>query len=682
MAQFKMIDSEDGKSQQFDTSKPVYAYIRFSTMGQVKNSKENKVQEDTRMHEKLISHKFGWLPANIKKMDKDEGMSAQKGTDKRLDLAEIYRAMKAGQCGGIAAFDASRLWRDRDRVYFDDFIVRIKKYNVPVILYSKTYWPKIKSDMEALRAEFEYAQKALEQFYDKANPARQEAVLSGSFGGHATPIGFVISGEKGNRHYVVYEPHAKLIRWLFKRYQQLNGNLGRLGRELGAAGFHFPDFDKDELIKLEADLPHVALKRDAKGYKFQARGGLISVLTNRAYIGWYVFNAKSEESKVFQGEYINKYDIIPTAIVELEGFLYAYSRLSKTTLDGEPNEKKPAVNRHYSRVDALLEGLLTSDGAPCWALSEGCYVAKKNDDGWNHNSFKVSIAEIDQAFSEALTAALAAMELSEDQQQQFADKVSALKAEQEEKASDLTNQLANIDKAIRQWGVAKRAAMEAEYQPDVTEAMRNLKRLHAEREAVEQQANKAAKEAGLLAECTTLIDCAIRDWKAMKFEKQQRLVHLLVGCANIEAVSPHIIELTVALVEPLNVVLQCYAWRKHSSRPKWQDSENAVLRKLYACADRAIILEALPTRCWDSIVMQATKVLNLKRETGHNTSSITNESPYADEQAIKKLGSRQWPVWTVDNNIEYVSNLMKTSCDPLSCDPDLLWLPGARRSRR
>jgi len=91
MAQFKMIDSEDGKSQQFDTSKPVYAYIRFSTMGQVKNSKQSKAQQDTRMHEKLISPKFGWLPANIKKMDKDEGMSAQKGTDKRLDLAEIYR---------------------------------------------------------------------------------------------------------------------------------------------------------------------------------------------------------------------------------------------------------------------------------------------------------------------------------------------------------------------------------------------------------------------------------------------------------------------------------------------------------------------------------------------------------------------------------------------------------------
>jgi glutaredoxin len=67
--------------------------------------------------------------------------------------------------------------------------------------------------------------------------------------------------------------------------------------------------------------------------------------------------------------------------------------------------------------------------------------------------------------------------------------------------------------------------------------------------------------------------------------------------------------------------------------------------------------------------MQATKVLSLKRETGHNTSSITNESTYADEQVIKKLGSRQWPIWSVDNNIGHVRNLMKTSCDPLSCGP-------------
>lgn len=651
MSNFQRLEPEDAQTQQFDTSKPVYAYIRFSTLGQVKSSKQSKIMQDTRMEEKLVRLGF----TDIRKKDKDEGMSAQKGTDQRTDLADIYSAMKKGQCGAIAAWDASRLWRDRDRVFYNEFILMLKKHNVPVILNNKTYWPKVKSDMEALRVEFEYSQKALEQMYDKANPARQEAILSGSYGGHAVPMGFVLVGEKGDKRYAIYEPHAKLIIWIFNRYQQLSGNLGKLGRELVAMDFHFPDFDKDILRKMEATIPHVALTHDSKGYKLQSRNGLISVLTNRAYLGWYVYEARSEESKVFKGEWINKE--AHKNIVEVEDFLYAYARLSPVTLDGEPNENKPAVNRSYGGVNALLEGILASNGAPCYAMRSGSYVARLNNDGWKSAELVAKIAEVDGVFSRAMIMSLARLELGKGSKE-LAAKVKTLQAEQEEKVETLTGTLTNVDKAIRQWELAKSAALEAEYQPDVVEAMRHLKRLRAQREAVEQKANKATSEAGKLAECGDLLDCAKRDWHGMGFGKQQRLVRLLVGHANIEEVAPHILRLTVALIEPVGMVLNCYMWRQRGSKPAWTEKENDALRKLYAGADRANILEALPTRTWDSILMQATNVLGLQRMSRVNTSGIKNSSTLVDEKLIEKLGNPSWPYWTIDTNIQEVNQLV------------------------
>jgi DNA invertase Pin-like site-specific DNA recombinase len=667
MTQFQMVEPEDTRKRAFRTDEPVYAYIRFSTMEQVKNSLQSKKMQDTRMNEKLV--RLGFTDIRVK--NKDEGISAQKGLDKRLDLDGIYRAMKAGQCAAIAAYDASRLWRDRDRVYYDDFIVKIKKYNVPVILHNKTYWPDSKSDMESLRAEFEYAQKQLEQQYEKANPARQEAVLGGSYGGHAVPMGYVVAGDKGDRHYVIYEPHAKLIRWLFKRYRQLEGNLGRLGRELVSIDFHFPDFDREALRALGADIPHVALQHTTKGYRLQSRNGLISVLTNRAFIGWYVWNAESEESRVFQGEYVNKES--HKAIVELDDFMYAYNRLSSVTLDGEPNENKPAVNRSYSQVNALLDGILTSDGVPCYAMRTGSYVARLNNDGWKSAELVVNIAEIDRAFSGAMRSVLASIKLTRKHHESLNEKVDALIAEQEEKVSTCADTLANIDRAIRQWEVAKQAAMAEESVQDTTEAIRNLKRLRAEREAVEAKQQQATSEKSELKEAGNLIHDAIAAWDRMPFEKRYRLVRLLVGYANIVEASPHILKLTIALIEPVNVVMHCYLWRARGSKSVWTPEENAILRRLYARADRAVILEKLPSRTWESIIMQATNELKLARETRANTSGIPDNFTYADVQLIQYLGMTVkravWPHWTMEADMMQVRSLITSTVESCRAAP-------------
>ncbi len=103
-------------------------------------------------------------------------------------------------------------------------------------------------------------------------------------------MGFYVEEDdlEERKYYIVYEPHAKIIRWLFKRYRELNGNLGELGREIRARNLTFPPFAGLETI------PHVALRWTGNGYALRTRGGLISILTNPAYIGYYLLRWRAD----------------------------------------------------------------------------------------------------------------------------------------------------------------------------------------------------------------------------------------------------------------------------------------------------------------------------------------------------------------------------------------------------
>lgn len=633
MTQFRMIEQEDAHSQQYRIDLPVYAYIRFSTMGQVRNSLQSKKMQDDRMNQKL--QRIGFTDIRVK--DKDEGISGQKGLDRRSDLADIYHAMKAGVCGAIAAYDASRLWRDRDRVHFNDFIMKIKQYNVPVILHNRTYWPKIKDDMEALRAEFEYSQKALEQFYDKANPAKQEAVLGGSYGGHAIPVGFVVIGEKGARCYCLYEPHATLIRWLFRRYRELGGNLGKLGRELVAINFHFPDFDTDALRALGAAIPHIGLHHDAQGYTLQTRGGLVSVLTNRAYLGWYCYTAYSEEARVFHGEYIRK--DAHTAIVDYDDFLYAYSRLSPVTLDGEINEDKPKIDRrHGMGCDALLENILECDGAPVYVMADReKYTAKMHNGGWHINPLAVPIAPIDREFSTALRLML--IELEKRHEQGFADGLYELLTQAQEtavKESDtLAGELANVLQGIKEAELQKKVALAEGYEPDVVDAVRRLKKLNADREALGAKLAHSEQEQGDLAECQSLTEVALHQWEKMKFATKRRYVRLLVAKANMTSVSPRFLRLDIVIGTPFYRLMTGFVFRTHGERHVWTPEEEDAIRRLYPSAGKLELLQAAPLRSWSAIATHAHD-MHVVRAWMPDTDDIDMLLSYADMQLMER----------------------------------------------
>ena len=270
----------------------------------------------------------------------------------------------------------------------------------------------------------------------------------------------VIEQIADKKTFVVYEPHAECIRYLFKRYRELNGNLPRLGRELRATGFMFPAFDGVEK-------PCVALKFKNGGYPCYTRKALQSILTNPIYIGWYVYG----------GAIISETHHEP--IVDMATFMYAFSRLSPVNLDGTPNANKPVQNRRYGPVSGLLDTLLFYNGDPCYAMRKQ-YVARHKTDNWDSTTLVVSLEQIDFSVSNAILVVLYALDFRHQQglQDSLYEQLEAMAQEKRAEGVSLGTALKNIDIAIHGWELDKVSSRETGNKTGLDEANRELARLY------------------------------------------------------------------------------------------------------------------------------------------------------------------------------------------------------------
>lgn len=618
------IDPSKRLVQEFHPGQPelpidklIVQYIRQSTLVQVKNNKQSAILQDIKLTRRLMA--YGWPDESIIKIDTDQGKSGQKRRDERKGLDELYRLVLSGQAGAVAAYDASRLYRDLTRVHYTDFVDMCETYNIVVVTYDTIYWPHIRRDMDALIDKFAEAARFIDEVvHGKLIPAKMQAIEeSQSYGGHCIPMGFYVEeDEDGERkYYVVYEPHAKIVRWLFKRYRELNGNLGKLGREIRAMNLTFPPFAGLETI------PHVALRWTGNGYGLRTRGGLISILTNPAYIGYYIYNGVLISKKAHD------------AIVDMDDFLYAYNLLSPVTLDGQENTAKPKLDRRQDvACDALLENILKSDGASVYVMAGNqTYTAKTNADGWKTIELVAPVSLIDKEFSMVLRMML--LELEKRHQQGFQDGLYELLQQAQEMATregdTLAGELEKVLKGIRQAELDKKIALEEEYADGIRDATRRLKRLHADREALEAKLARSEKEQADLAECQSLSEIALHQWDAMKFSTKLRYVRLLVAQANMTAASPHFLRLDIVIGTPFYRILTGFLYRKHGSRAPWTPEETDTLHRLYPTADRLDVMKALPMRSWESIIQQA-NIAGLPRSTRLNTARIPQYLSYAD----------------------------------------------------
>src|SRR5205807_7923018 len=421
-------------------------------------------------------------------------------------------------------------------------------------------------------------------------PARLQSIeLGQTYGGHPVPVGFFVSGFKGQKRYEIYEPHAAIIRWIFRRFRELCGNFPRLFREV--LSITFPPFEP-----WVDPIPFLALDKveDDSGYRIKSRKGLLSILTNPSYIGWYVFS-KKEKIEEETGE-IDKYgepivkikrvvsrslqnEEAHDPIIDRYDFLYAFNRLSNVTLDGERNEVKPEVNRRYGvAVDALLEGILVSGKTPVYMMARdgGTYVVRSRSEIERERELSIPVKRLDHEFSIGIRILLAELEARHQQGLKDSLHQKLLDAQQAKAAQayDYNQQLNTINQGIQEWELLKRVAMAKQSEQDVAEAIVQLKQLRANKAALEVKEQQASVEQAALQRCMNLLDIALHGWDKLSFETKRQFVTLMVRRVNIEEVAPHIIRMDIGLKEPFACSLELHLFR-HRGRGgvTWTEEE-------------------------------------------------------------------------------------------------------------
>ncbi len=331
-------------------------------------------------------------------------------------------------------------------------------------------------------------------------------------------------------------------------------------------------------------------------------------------------------------------------IVDTDLFMYAYNRLSPVTLEGEVNEGKPKLDRRFQELPALMDGVLESDGTPMYPMSHTkTYVARAYADGWKSAELVVGIETLDKIVSQAIIMVITALEQRHRQglQDSLYEQLEALRKEKAEKANDFKQQLASVEKGIREAELEKRVALAEEYEHGVTVATRRLKRLYEDKAAIEEKQRLAAVEQEEIAETMSLLAEVVAKWEKMKFERKQRFIRLMVLRANLTEAAPHFLKIELTLRDPLSCTMIGYFFRARGSKPAWSQEENEQIAALYPQADRKDVLAALPTRTWEAIIQQA-GFIGVTRTTRLNTSAVPENMTHADMALCDEL-DRPWP---------------------------------------
>jgi hypothetical protein len=406
----------------------------------------------------------------------------------------------------------------------------------------------------------------------------------------------VTQGKKRQQTLLVYEPWAKVIRWLFARFRELE-NVYALGHEIESMPYLFPDPTAEDLMRYTFK---IRMTKVPGGFKPASMDAVKYILSNPAYIGAWVYD-----------DAIVREDNHP-AIVDRDLFLWAYHKITGRNLQGEP---LPETERRRFRGDsaqAVLKYILQDPEGPLYVLhsKHPDYVRttrlRDNHDLLTRFMYAVRASFIDDVFLERVKAlAVADRHLGEH-----------IKASVEELETHHTETIISVDEhlaAVRR-EIEKTMAMLFDdiltLTPQDKAKYNGLLQGLREREAELIKVQEESLHVELKDDMQELQD-VLADIPAhldsCSMERKQKLARLLVESATLEELSVHWLKLTVVWRGPIaNRPDVCLIWRQHGRRNNtWTAEEDAVITEHYPKTDKWTILEALHNRSWNMIYQRA-----------------------------------------------------------------------------
>jgi len=607
------------------SDRPLVLIGRQSSTRQIEENVESlKLQiEDAR--QRFISQ--GWSEDIITIRVAGDGKKGVSGTlriDQRAELRDTMIDIKAGICKAVGAYSVSRLFRDKHGVQVSVFMETCAKHDCLVILPDKTYDFNRQDDITMFTILARFAAVENEQRARLANDAKHRKALRGEYDGRPLVVGYIVDRVKlladGTPNptygkFVEYEPHARVVRRLYRRFRELGGRFNVLAAEVATMPVVFLDFE--EWVS-ELDVSKLQLKKVPGGYTI-SRVGLFHLMTAVEYIGYW----KVDGSLLLEnGD--GKPVVNHTAIVPFDDWEYAFNCLSFTTLDGLPNPDRthgstwtPATKQEKK---GALHGLLTSSHGLV-DCTGGYYRIAEKREGHSQRSNTVVIRErlIDSVWYERLAERMREL----DNFKFFNEQLRKLKEQHAKELVSVPEQLARyykeragIQAYIKAVGATADKATLQQYNEDLLQLTAHINELEVKQQTAEVEESRLYR---LRDRLTTLLGIGGSN------EYSRNFIQLVTDKIILDEYSAHFLTFTIVWSAPFQQVDTCYIYRSEGGHQRWSEQEKADLARLYPYADKLELLERFPTRTWSSIA-NCTHMLGLRRYTERDTSGIVNSA--------------------------------------------------------
>lgn len=562
------------------TNLPVGLYGRQSSLYQVKN---NLASNDYQIKEqkKLLIERYGWHEKLIIEYFDDFAFSGTLGIGERVGITRLTEDIEAGVLGAVYVFLEDRLFRDRhleNVVKFARICFEQKTHIITTYCIYRMWLDNDKNEF------IEACKRAWEQFDTQINkrmiPMRAYKAHAGYYDSRGINIGYIVDKDQTSpayNRYIIYEPHAEVVRWLYTRFIELSGNLARLGSELEQQSVHFP-WLADSYFNKKMPMHKVP----GVGYTIGTWKTLKGILTNKVYMGVW---------KAGDDEYPNNHP----AIVDEETW---------HTVQNLMNERASKPRTTQKRLD-LLSGLIARPG-PGFSVSIEPTTSSKSKKSIAFRYRKLGVFSdshteeihydiIEATYKEALTTyiqqddkciayAQEAMQVTTREERNklhIKETIEGLQTRHKSLYNDATDTSLPIPKEAKRKMYGEMAELEAEI---------------ARLEAVLKQ-----KKATLnFPEIVGLIEQVRKHWDGIPIELLHELATTFTKDIRFTLLAPHCWEMHI------NWKIwgqdTYFIWQSAPTRIMWSEEDTEILKHLVEKqSDIQKVLEALPKYSYDSI---------------------------------------------------------------------------------
>lgn len=622
-----------------------FVYQRLSSHEQVKRHIYSRKAQDALVD---LAKDDGYDEDQITVEDRDLGISGTKGQEDRPGLAHLIQQVEAGLVESVYVVHISRLYRDQTLINALSLGELFKENDVIIVTPQMRLNLRDRMHMRLYRMEVERAADELELMQSRLGGARALKGKQGYYTGRSIPPGFVLDVEKTivvdgrvvdnpNYHkYIVNEPHAEIVRWIFRAAMIPGITVTEIVRRAEAEGIAFSPFP-EELSEFRGNLKAFARsKKNPDGSWPLTVRRVRSILRNPAYIGWWIWG----------GEVVST-DNHP-AIVDEETFWAAQTLFGERRV--RPRKEHPPLplaGLLYCGEHDVPRRMIYSHGS-ARSGNIASYQCR-NDLGSTHCVIKAEY--LDGPVSEAVISQCAYPELADQVLNRLTQEYEETKAHAEtfrREHARLAREIENLEHnfASAKLTPGRAARLEAQIQ----------ERLDRIRELANLQGTEMGKLVGpaITQNEVELVKRFLANlkvgWEAQPPELKNAFLQLVLERV-IVVHSPSLIQVRLVWRTGLEQELVVHRPYFEPRRP-WKEEEISLLETHFETMPWDQLMDLFPKRTWRQIRRKG-RNLGLKRERAEVHSANCPYEPWEDEiidryrrgefpirEALRRLGRR------------------------------------------